>query len=53
VMTPWPEEPGPLERSNRATVERLGDVEVSGLPATSPDRLAVAGEALPLDGWLG
>jgi dethiobiotin synthetase len=52
VMTPWPEEPTPMERSNRATIERLGGVEVTGLPPTSPDRLAGAGASLPLDGWL-
>ena len=52
VMTPWPGEPSELERSNRATVERLADIRVSGLPPTSPDRLAAAGAALPLEDWL-
>ncbi|MEA2366196.1 MAG: dethiobiotin synthetase [Thermoleophilaceae bacterium] len=52
VMTPWPDDPTPMERSNRATVERLGRVPVCGLPATSPDRLAEAGASLPLDDWL-
>jgi dethiobiotin synthetase len=52
VMTPWPEEPSPMERSNRATVERLAGVRVSGLPHTTPDRLAEAGAALPLGDWL-
>ena len=41
-----------MERSNRATVERLADVQVSGLPPTSPDRLAEAGAGLPLEDWL-
>jgi hypothetical protein len=41
-----------MERSNRATIERLADLEVSGLPATSRDRLAEAGDSLPLDDWL-
>jgi dethiobiotin synthetase len=52
VMTPWPEDPEPLQRSNRATVERLGRVRVSGLPPTRPDALATAGSTLPLDAWL-
>lgn len=52
VMTPWPTDPQPIERSNRATVERLGGVRVSGLPPTDPDSLAQAGAGLPLDEWL-
>jgi dethiobiotin synthetase len=52
VMTPWPDLPEPIEVSNRATVERLGGVPVSGLPPTKPDSLAQAGAALPLDEWL-
>jgi dethiobiotin synthetase len=49
VITPWPDEPTVMERSNRETIEALGDVRVCGLPATTPDRLAEAGAALPLD----
>jgi dethiobiotin synthetase len=52
VMTPWLAEPEPIEVSNRATVERLGDVRVSGLPPATPASLAEAGAALPLDDWL-
>ncbi|NLT06981.1 MAG: dethiobiotin synthase [Solirubrobacterales bacterium] len=52
VMTPWPDEPSPIERSNRETVERLAGVPVHGLAPTSPDDLAVAGAALPFDDWL-
>ena len=52
VMTPWPEQPSPMERSNRETVEQLGRVAVSGLPRATPDGLAEAGAALPLDDWL-
>jgi dethiobiotin synthetase len=52
VMTPWPAAPEPIELSNRATVERLGDVPVSGLPPTDPASLAQAGAGLPLDDWL-
>jgi dethiobiotin synthetase len=51
VMTPWPRRPAPIQASNRATVERLGAVPVSGLPRTDPRSLAAAGEALPLDLW--
>ena len=28
VLTPWPEAPGDLERSNRETIAALGGVEV-------------------------
>jgi dethiobiotin synthetase len=52
AMTPWPDRPEPIEVSNRATVERLGGVPVSGLPPTNPESLALAGAALPLDEWL-
>ena len=52
VLTPWPDEPTPMERSNRDTIERLGDVSVTGLPRTTPDRLAEAGASLPVEDWL-
>lgn len=52
VMTPWPAAPQPIEASNRATVERLAGVPVSGLPVTDPGSLAQAGSHLPLDEWL-
>jgi dethiobiotin synthetase len=52
VMTPWPAEPTAIERSNRATIERLGGVPVSGLPPTTPEVLAEAGASLPLGVWL-
>jgi dethiobiotin synthetase len=32
VLTPWPDEPGAVERSNRETIGRLGDVRVEMLP---------------------
>jgi dethiobiotin synthetase len=55
VLTPWPTEPGLMERSNRATIKRLGEVEVQTLeqvasPAVS--ELARAGESLPWRHWL-
>jgi dethiobiotin synthetase len=52
VMTPWPDDPEPIERSNRVTVERLGGLRVSGLPFTEEAALADAGARLPLDDWL-
>jgi dethiobiotin synthetase len=52
VLTPWPEEPGELERSNRETIESLGQVPVAGLPRTDPSSLAQAGGRLPIDDWL-
>jgi dethiobiotin synthetase len=52
VMTPWPEDPEPIELSNRETVERLGGVAVHGLPHTDPDSLTAAGRSLPLSDWL-
>src|SRR5919199_1558004 len=53
VMTPWPDEPDEMLRSNKETIERFGNVEVVGLPPTSPDSLAEAGAKLPLDDWMG
>ena len=53
AMTPWPPQPEPLERSNRATVERLSGVPVHGLPPAAPGSLAAAAESLPVDDWLG
>lgn len=32
VLTPWPEQPGQIELSNRETIARLGGVEVAKLP---------------------
>jgi dethiobiotin synthetase len=52
VMTPWPDEPTAMQRSNRETIERLGDVAVAGLPHTTPAGLAEAGASLPLADWL-
>lgn len=52
VFTPWPAEPGPVERSNRETVAALGSVSVATLPLTRPGALAEAGVGLPLDDWI-
>jgi dethiobiotin synthetase len=58
VLTPWPPDPGMLERSNRDTIARLGAVEVATLPAVadgSPASLAAAASAgaLPVERWCG
>ena len=55
VLTPWPEVPSVMERSNRETIERLAGVEVSTLPPlprADTELLAAAGAELPLDAWL-
>ncbi|MDQ6817433.1 MAG: dethiobiotin synthase [Actinomycetota bacterium] len=55
VLTPWPETPDRLQRSNRETVERLGLVDVRTLPHVErpePELLAAAAGGLPLEQWL-
>jgi dethiobiotin synthetase len=55
VLTPWPRDPGKLELDNRATIARLGQVEVETLPLlprADPALLAEAGAQLPLERWL-
>ncbi|MGH2854718.1 MAG: ATP-dependent dethiobiotin synthetase BioD, partial [Solirubrobacteraceae bacterium] len=55
VLTPWPARPSKMERSNRDTLARLGEVEVAGLPPLpGPDlaALADAGARLPWRRWL-
>jgi dethiobiotin synthetase len=49
VLTPWPHEPSTMERSNRATIERLGAVAVHTLgPRTPADLVA----DLPVTDWV-
>lgn len=55
VLTPWPDRPGAIERSNLETIARLGEVEVLTLgvvASASPGPLAAAAAALPLERWL-
>jgi dethiobiotin synthetase len=55
VLTPWPTDPSPMELSNRATIERLGEVEVEGLPPIAepdPALLAAAAARLSWRSWL-
>jgi len=39
VLTPWPDQPSVMERSNRATIEQLGGVPVRDLPPVTPRSL--------------
>ena len=55
VLTPWPERPSAIERSNRETIERLGEVPVSALALVRRPELAElarAGEKLPWRSWV-
>jgi dethiobiotin synthetase len=55
VLTPWPEEPTEMQRSNAATIEALTGVEVALMARVagwSPEELASAGAGLPYDRWL-
>ena len=48
VLTPWPEEPSAMERSNAETIAALGEVPVAYLPRIEPGAPA----ALPIDDWI-
>jgi dethiobiotin synthetase len=55
VLTPWPREPSVLERSNRDTIARVGEVEVvtlSEVAGPQSSELALAGEQLSWRRWL-
>jgi dethiobiotin synthetase len=55
VLTPWPEQPSEIERSNRETIARFGGIDVTTLPfvqAPDPAQLASAGATLPWRDWL-
>jgi dethiobiotin synthetase len=51
VMTPWPDTPSQVERSNRETVERLGGVPVATLPECRPSSLTDVTGFLPINRW--
>jgi dethiobiotin synthetase len=56
VLTPWPEQPSQLERSNLEAITRLGFVEVATLARSGGpeiDELARVGARLPWRRWLG
>jgi dethiobiotin synthetase len=52
VLTPWPRRPTTLQRSNRATIERLAGTQVSGLAPLRPPIGATAAATLPLATWI-
>jgi dethiobiotin synthetase len=55
VLTPWPQGPSAVERSNRETIARLGEIEVEGLPTVaslSVASLATVGASLRPERWL-
>ena len=56
VVTPWPQDPSPMERSNVATIADLAGIEVVTLPLLAgpdPALLAEAGARLPVERWTG
>lgn len=53
LLTPWPTEPSDTEESNRATLARIGAIEVTSLEQIANfAALARAGERLPWRDWL-
>lgn len=55
VLTPWPDGPSRMERSNAETIASLGGVAVSCLvraAALAPQALGTVAVGLPLDDWL-
>jgi dethiobiotin synthetase len=54
VLTPWPEQPTVMQRSNRDAIARLGGTEVATLAEVGLDvaALARAGATLPYARWL-
>jgi dethiobiotin synthetase len=56
VLTPWPQHPGVIERSNRETIARLGEIEVETLghvQRPTVDNLARMGAELRWRDWAG
>jgi dethiobiotin synthetase len=56
VVTPWPDDPSPMLRSNANTIQVMGDVDVTTLAhlgSFDDDALAGAGRSLPYERWLG
>jgi dethiobiotin synthetase len=52
VLTPWRRFPHAIERSNRSTIEALGQVETFGLPELQVASGIGAGQALPVERWV-
>ena len=56
IINRWPDPAETMERSNRATIERLGEIEVGTLGELrepSAELLASAGARLPWRSWVG
>jgi dethiobiotin synthetase len=52
VLTPWPEQPGEVERSNRAAIASIGGIEVATLgPLYTGPSISGVGD-LPIEAWL-
>lgn len=52
VLSGWPEDPSPIERSNRTTIEQLTGLSVATLPIVDQSSIAEAAVALPASTWL-
>ena len=56
VLTPWPDRPDPMLRSNRETIARIGQAEVATLGFVTEPQPSGAGRrrgaTLPLERWL-
>jgi len=55
VLSPWPQEPSEMERSNAETIAAVGAVDIAylpGVPEPNPEQLAHAGASLPVGAWL-
>jgi dethiobiotin synthetase len=52
VLTPWPEDPGAMHRSNRDTIAAAAGVEVATLPRVDTARVALDPQALPVGRWI-
>jgi len=54
VLTPWPQRPSAMQRSNAEAIRQLGRVEVAALPEVGIEvaQLALAGATLPYERWL-
>jgi dethiobiotin synthetase len=52
VLTPWARFPNPVERSNRRTIEALGEVETFGLPKVEIASGLGPAWMLPVERWV-
>src|SRR2546426_744278 len=53
VLTPWRRFPRAIERSNRRTIEKLGEVETFGLPKLEIADGVGPVRAIPVERWVG